>query len=66
MAYSSDAITAQEKLREVEREISQRRRVYVRLVVQKKLRQEVADRQLAIMIAIRDDYVALAAKERLI
>lgn len=68
MAYriSLREITVQEKLHEIERELNQRRRVYARLVEQRKLRQDVADRQIAIMEAIRTDYVALAAKERLL
>lgn len=63
---SHSEITAQDKLREVERELGQRRRVYARLVEQKKLKQEVADRQIAIMEAIRFDMQVLASKERLL
>lgn len=48
--------TLEEKLKEVEREIGQRHRVYPRLVSRGTIRQAVADKQLAIMIAVRDDY----------
>lgn len=47
---------AAEKLEAVEREIKQRRRVYPRLVDQGKMTQAFADRQIAIMEAIADDY----------
>lgn len=45
-----------EKLREALREIRQRENVYPRLVAAKKLSQAAADRQIAIMQAIADDY----------
>lgn len=45
-----------EKLNEVLREIRQRQRVYPRLVAAGKLSQADADRQIAIMREIADDY----------
>ncbi|WP_244396166.1 hypothetical protein [Afipia carboxidovorans] len=48
--------TLEEKLEEIEREIAQRHRVYPRLVAAGKLRQTKADKQMALMIAVRDDY----------
>jgi hypothetical protein len=51
-----DPFTRAELLREALREIGQRRRVYPRLISQGKLRQADADRQIALMQAIADDY----------
>lgn len=48
--------TLEEKLKEIEREIAQRHRVYPRLVAKGSLRQATADKQMALMIAVRDDY----------
>ena len=45
-----------EKLNEVLREIRQRQRVYPRLIAAGKLSQADADRQIAIMREIADDY----------
>lgn len=59
-------ITATDKLREINREIGQRRRVYPRLVAAEKMTQQAADRQIAIMEAIRADYEPQANKERLL
>ena len=59
-------ITATDKLREINREIGQRRRVYPRLVAAEKMTQQTADRQIAIMEAIRADYEPQANKERLL
>lgn len=59
-------ITATDKLREINREIGQRRRVYPRLVAAEKMTQQAADRHIAIMEAIRADYEPQANKERLL
>lgn len=48
--------TAAEKLRELRREIGQRENVYPRLVAAGKLTQQKADRQMAILRAIAEDY----------
>ena len=47
--------TLEEKLKEVEREIGQRHRVYPKLIGRGKLRAETAQRQIAIMSAIAED-----------
>ncbi|WP_159728325.1 hypothetical protein [Methylosinus sp. Ce-a6] len=57
--------SASEKLKEVEREIAQRRRVYPRLIGAGKMSRAAADRQIAILEAIRDDYRSKADEERL-
>ena len=59
-------ITATDKLREINREIGQRRRVYPRLIAKGAMTQQAADRQIAIMEAIRADYEMQANKERLL
>lgn len=48
--------TLEEKLKEIEREIAQRYRVYPRLIDRGTIRRETADRQIALMVAVRDDY----------
>lgn len=58
--------TAHEKLEAVDRELVYRRRVYERRVAEGKMSKALAITQIALFEAIRDDYVALAAKERLI
>lgn len=58
--------TATEKFKEIERELLMRRRVYPRFVEQKKMSQTQADRQIALMDAIADDYCAQVGGERLI
>ena len=58
--------TAKQKLEAVERELSYRRRVYVNRVLTHRMTQELADRQIAIFEAIRDDYIKAEKKERLI
>jgi hypothetical protein len=49
--------------REAERELTQRARVYPRLIEQGKMRQKDADRQTAMMRQIRDEYDAKATAE---
>lgn len=56
-------ITTIDKKREAQREVQQRQRVYRRLVENGKMKQADADRQIAIMQAIADDYTAKAIEE---
>ena len=56
-------ITAQEKLRCVERELSYRRRVYARLVARGKMSEPQRIEELRLMEAIRDDYRDLVSDE---
>lgn len=58
--------SAEQKKKAVERELSFRRRVYPRFIEQRKMSQALADEQIAIFEAIRDDYYAAESKERLI
>jgi anti-sigma regulatory factor (Ser/Thr protein kinase) len=58
--------TAAQKKTAVERELSFRRRVYPRWIEQKKMTQMLADNQIAIFEAIRNDYSAAEEIERLI
>ena len=59
-------IPAVEKLKAIEREIAMRRMVYPRRVSENKMTQRQADYQLAVMEAIRDDYMKLAKEEQLL
>lgn len=59
-------ISAEDKLACVEREVKMRRRVYPRWVENKRMTQAQADREIALMEAIADDYRAEAAKGRLL
>lgn len=52
--------TDAEKLEAAEREVRQRKRVYPRWVSEGRLTQAFADRQIALMEAIADDYRAKA------
>lgn len=56
-------ITTIDKKKEAQREVQQRHRVYRRLVENGKMTQGEADRQIAIMQAIADDYTRLAIEE---
>jgi hypothetical protein len=58
--------TAKDKLDAVDREVRYRVRVYARLIEQGKMTKEKADREVAIMRAIADDYHKQALKERLL
>jgi hypothetical protein len=58
--------TAKDKLDAVDREVRYRVRVYARLIEQGKMTKEKADREVAIMRAIADDYHTQALKERLL
>ncbi len=58
--------TYTEKFEAVDRELKKRRQVYPRLVAAEKMTQSLADRQIAIMEAIRADYSIWAQKERLL
>ena len=55
--------TNAEKKIEAQREVQQRRRVYRRLVENCKMSQADADRQIAIMQEIADDYTARAIED---
>jgi hypothetical protein len=46
-----------DKLRCVEREIAMRKSVYPKWIAAKRLSQENADREIAVMEAIREDYL---------
>lgn len=48
--------TLEEKIKELDREIMQRHRVYRRLIERGQLKRETATRQLAILTAIKTDY----------
>jgi hypothetical protein len=48
--------TRAEKLAALEREIAMRKRVYPRFIAQNKMKQAEADRQVAIMEDIAEDY----------
>jgi hypothetical protein len=61
----ANAFTSQEKLEAVEQEINYRRRVYERRVAHGKMSPQLAAKQIAIFVEIRDDYKALVEKERL-
>ncbi len=57
--------TAEEKAKEAEREVAMRERVYSRWVADKRMSQADADRKLAIMREVAEDYRrdAVAQKE---
>lgn len=57
------AINYHDKMAEAQREEALRRSVYPRWIEAGRLKQEKADRQIAIMRAIGDDYALLAAVE---
>ncbi len=58
--------TTQDKLAAIERELSYRRKVFARRVENGSMTRELADRQIAIFEAIRDDYAKAEKAERLI
>jgi hypothetical protein len=58
--------TAAQKRDAILRELSFRHRVYRRQVEAGKMTQSNMDTQIAVFEAIRDDYIAIEAKERLI
>lgn len=55
----SGEITPSDKLAEIDKEIEWRRFAYPRSVAGKKMRQETADRRMAVIEAIREDYSRL-------
>jgi hypothetical protein len=57
-------ITALQKYAEAKREVAMRRHVYPRWIANGRLKQEDADRQIAIMEAIVEDYRIPAEKEK--
>lgn len=58
--------TSAEKLEAVQRELNYRRRVYPRWIADKRMTQQLADRQIAIFEEIAADYQKLAEGERLL
>jgi hypothetical protein len=60
------AFSAAEKQKEAEREARMRERVFATLVRKGSVTQNAADRRIAIMREIADDYRLLAEKERLL
>jgi hypothetical protein len=60
------AITAQDKLECVERELGYRRRVYPRRVGAGQMTERLALRQIELMEAIAEDYRRQAEQERLL
>lgn len=56
-------ITTADKLKELRRELAQRKRVYPRLIEKGSLTREAADRQCAILLAIIEDYERQAKAE---
>lgn len=58
--------TATEKLDAVSRELMYRHRVYARRIEEGKMTKALAEKQIAIFMAIKDDYAALAEKESLL
>lgn len=58
------AFTAAQKAQCAAREVAQRRRVYPRLVAGNRMTQAQADREIAIMEAIAEEYLARAESER--
>jgi hypothetical protein len=55
--------TFEQKLAAVVREIMYRKRVYARRVAEGKMKQALADEQIAVMKAIADDYEKAVATE---
>jgi hypothetical protein len=66
MAKIAPTFSAADKRAAIDRELGFRRRVYKRQVEAGKMKQSAMDTQIAIFEAIRDDYIAAEAKERLI
>jgi hypothetical protein len=62
----SKQFSAFEKHREAVRELEFRRQVYKRMVGNAKLSSDVANRRIALMQEIADDYRDLSEKERLL
>lgn len=56
--------TDADKLKEIRRELAQRKRVYPRLIEKGSLTQAAADRQTAILAAVEADYAAKVEAER--
>lgn len=59
-------ITAEDKLKCVQRELMMRRRVYERRVADGEMSRDFADEQIRVMQSIVEDYEKLAQKERLL
>jgi hypothetical protein len=63
---NAPAFTAAEKHRAAQREVELRKAIYPNRVMHGAMSQREADRQIAIMQAIADDYAKLAERERLL
>lgn len=59
-------ITAEDKLKCVQRELMMRRRVYERRIADGEMSRDFANEQIEVMQAIVADYEKLAQKERLL
>lgn len=59
-------ITVTDKLKCAERELGFRQRVYDRLIEKGKMTKRQADREIELMVAIVNDYQAMAEAERLL
>jgi hypothetical protein len=59
-------ITTEDKLREVERELKMRRRLYPQWIARGQIDESDAKRRIEVMQAIADDYEKQAQKERLL
>lgn len=57
-------ISAAAKMTEARREVGYRRRVYARLVADGRMKADEADRRIAVMAAIGDDYAAIVETEK--
>lgn len=66
MKLEAGVISMGEKLACVERELKMRRKVYPRRVEIGWMKEKEADREIEIMQAIVEDYMALTAKDRLL
>lgn len=58
--------SAEEKLEAIERELRFRRQVYPRRVAEKRMTQQLADRQIALFEQIAEDYREKSKGERLL
>ena len=54
--FEGDEIPIEEKIAHLRREVAMRRSVYPRQVAARKMKQDQADRGIAVMVAILEDY----------
>jgi hypothetical protein len=62
----ADGISNSDKLKCIERELTYRKHVYPRLKSAGKMTDTFMTKQIAVMEAIRDDYIAKVREERLL